>query len=75
MRSVRNWTRMEIRLESLANSVEKLVVDKDRVHNEIVAREQEVHNEMLSQMREDRNATNLRLRWLEEHLWNRNHGS
>jgi LPS O-antigen subunit length determinant protein (WzzB/FepE family) len=29
------------------------------------------HIEMQTQMREDRNATNQRLRWLEENLWMR----
>jgi hypothetical protein len=44
------------------NGIEKdlkdLVEDKEKSHNEIYI-----------QMREDRNATNLRLRWLEENLW------
>jgi hypothetical protein len=46
--------------DTLIKAVQKLVEDKDKVHAE-----------MIMQMREDRNATNIRLRWLEENMWNR----
>lgn len=58
VRGAIKWTRVESKLESLVLSVDKLVKDKDTVHNEIIA-----------QMRDDRKATDRRLRWLEEHLW------
>jgi hypothetical protein len=52
------WTRVEERLQEMVRSMGKLVEDKDKVHAAI---QQEI--------RDDRAATNLRLRWLEEHLW------
>lgn len=55
---VRQWTRQEDKLNELINDVGKLIQDKDRVHQE-----------MYRQMREDRLATDKRLRWLEENQW------
>lgn len=58
VRATVKWTRVEDRLNMVADDLKELVHDKDKVHQEIIA-----------QMREDRNATNRRLRWLEENLW------
>jgi hypothetical protein len=63
IRIVVKWTKTEARLEDLADDMKKLVNDKDRIHTE-----------MLGQMREDRAATDRRLRWLEEYLWWRGGG-
>ena len=52
------WTNAIDRLEVIEKHVKEVVDDKNRVHRE-----------MLDQMREDRNATNDRLRWLEQNLW------
>lgn len=52
------WARTEERLEELMQSVKQLVLDKDTVHKEIIVT-----------MREDRSATDRRLRWLEETVW------
>lgn len=52
------WTRTEGTLTGLAEDMRTLVQDKDKVHAE-----------MYRTMREDRAATDRRLRWLEEHLW------
>lgn len=52
------WATMETKLGGLIERVEKLVQDKESTHRD-----------MLAQMRSDRDATNQRLRWLEEHLW------
>jgi len=60
-RGAMRWATVEHRLEDLVDDVKKLVADKDRVHTE-----------MLTTIREDRAATDKRLRWLEEHLWKRN---
>ena len=57
------WTRTESNLTDLVEDVKQLVTDKDRVHGE-----------MYKTMREDRAATDRRLRWLEENLWNRRRG-
>lgn len=38
----------------------------------LVGNEDKIHAELIAQMREDRAATNRRLRWLEENLWKRN---
>jgi hypothetical protein len=58
IRTIQKWTRVEDKLEDLVTDVKQLVIDKDRVHLEIN-----------TQIREDRTATDRRLRWLEEHLW------
>ena len=57
-RMTARWSRIEGDLKHLAEDMGELVRDKDKVHAE-----------MLTQMREDRSATDRRLRWLEEHLW------
>jgi hypothetical protein len=59
IRATVKWTRVETRLDEIARDLTQLVADKDKTHSE-----------MIQQMREDRNATNLRLRWLEEQKWN-----
>lgn len=53
-----NSTRQADKIEELAKDLHELVDDKDKVHER-----------MYSQMREDRQSTDRRLRWLEEHLW------
>jgi hypothetical protein len=58
VRGAIKWTRVETKLSEVADDLKQIVIDKDKVHQE-----------MLSQMREDRDATNLRLRWLEENQW------
>lgn len=60
-RAAMKWTRVEDQLNNVADDLKALIVDKDKTHAE-----------MLQQMREDRNATNRRLRWLEENVWNKN---
>jgi len=60
LRIVVKWTRTEAKLERIADDLKELVADKDKTHNE-----------MLTTMREDRAATDRRLRWLEENLWKR----
>jgi outer membrane murein-binding lipoprotein Lpp len=60
VRISQKWTRSEDKLEQIASDMSDLVIDKDKVHQELV-----------NQMREDRNATNLRLRYLEENFWRR----
>ena len=45
--------------EQLLKSVENLIRDKDQVHKDII-----------NQMADDRKATDRRLRWLEENVWN-----
>lgn len=52
------WTQVEDKLQNICDKVESLVKDKDQVHRE-----------MIQTMREDRSATDKRLRWLEENLW------
>ena len=60
VRVVTKMTRMDDRLGEAVKDLAALVKDKDRVHAELY-----------QQMREDRAATNIRLRWLEEHAWGR----
>lgn len=63
IRATIKWTRVESRLDEIANDLVALIKDKDQAHIEI-----------LTAMREDRQATDKRLRWLEEHLWNQGKG-
>lgn len=51
-------TKNQDKLASLEDDIRALVADKDKVHAKLY-----------EQMREDRNATNQRLRWLEENVW------
>lgn len=51
-------TKNQDKLFSLEQDMHDLVADKDKVHSRLY-----------EQMREDRNATNQRLRWLEENVW------
>lgn len=60
IRGAIKWTRVESKLDNVVSELREIVNDKDKVHLEIYA-----------QMREDRAATDRRLRWLEEHLWRR----
>lgn len=59
-RGIVKWTRTEDKLDQLITDVDKLIRDKDNTHQA-----------MLTQMGEDRKATDRRLRWLEENVWNR----
>jgi hypothetical protein len=58
LRVVIKWTKTEAKLEALAQDMRELVEAKDKIHRE-----------MYTTMREDRAATDKRLRWLEENLW------
>lgn len=58
VRGAIKWTRVESKIDHAISELGSIVADKDRVHQEIY-----------TQMREDRAATDRRLRWLEEHLW------
>ena len=60
IRIIIKLTKAEDKLTQVVEAVEQLIEDKEKVHVE-----------MYRQMRDDREATNKRLRWLEEHLWNR----
>jgi hypothetical protein len=55
VRGVVKWTRTEDRLSELVTDVKTLVDDQDKVHTA-----------MLEQMRTDREATDRRLRFIEE---------
>ncbi len=55
VRGAIKWTRTEDKLSQLVDDVRQLMQDKDRVHAE-----------MLAQMRLDRDATDKRLRFIEE---------
>lgn len=59
----RKQQQIEDKQVELIKNMEKLIADKDAVHREII-----------QTIREDREATNKRLRWLEENLWNTRRG-
>lgn len=54
------WTRVESKLEELTNDIRELVADKEKTHAA-----------MIDTMSKDRDATDRRLRWLEENIWKR----
>lgn len=58
IRGAVKWTRVESKLDNVVSELRQIVENKDKVHAE-----------MLGQMRDDRAATDRRLRWLEEYLW------
>lgn len=60
IRGAVRWTRVEEKLDSAVAELKQIVHDKDKVHTVI-----------FEQMKEDRAATDKRLRWLEEYLWRR----
>lgn len=57
-RAAIRWKGIEDKLDEAVRDLKSIVDDKNKVHSEIVA-----------QMREDRSATDRRLRWLEENIW------
>lgn len=59
IRLIIRWSKMESALSSLTKDVSDLVRNKEATHTA-----------MLDTMREDRKATDRRLRWLEENVWN-----
>lgn len=59
IRLVIRWSKMESSLATLTMDVSELVRQKEATHNA-----------MLDTMREDRKATDRRLRYLEERVWN-----
>jgi hypothetical protein len=61
VRIVQKATRLEGNQERISNSLISLVQDKEKIHAA-----------MLDQMKDDRRATDIRLRWLEEHYWKTN---
>lgn len=63
IRGAIKWTRVESKLDHAIDELKSISYDKDRVHMEIY-----------TQMREDRAATDKRLRWVEEHIWNNKRG-
>jgi hypothetical protein len=60
LRRAADTATMRNQLAMVIRDLDKLVADKDATHKEILA-----------QMREDRRATDTRLRWLETNLWAR----
>lgn len=69
IRGAIKWTRVEDKLEQLIARVDTIVADKDKIHSELVATMRDDRRMVADQMRMDRDATDKRLRWLEEHLW------
>lgn len=58
VRGAIRWAKVESKVDALIEQVKELVINKDKTHLY-----------MAEMMREDRAATNTRLRWLEENLW------
>lgn len=60
VRGSAKWTRVEAKLDNVIDDVRDLVINKDQVHLVI-----------MQTIKDDRAATDKRLRWLEEFLWKR----
>lgn len=58
IRGAIKWTRVEDKLTQAISRLDDLVRDKETTHAA-----------MLQQMSDDRKATDLRLRWLEQNVW------
>lgn len=71
VRGATKWTRVEAKLDHAVDQLKKIVEDKDKTHHEIYDQLTRNTQEVYAQMREDRVATDRRLRWLEEFLWKR----
>lgn len=63
VRGSAKWTRVEAKLDNVIDDVRDLVINKDQVHLVI-----------MQTIKDDRAATDKRLRWLEEFLWKRGNG-
>lgn len=57
-RGIVKWTRVEDKLNELVQDMKQVVADKDATHRDLI-----------NQMGKDRDATDRRLRWLEENTW------
>jgi low affinity Fe/Cu permease len=73
IRGVVKWTRAEERLSDLVDKVAVIAIEKEKAHSEVLtlishnkANDGETHRELLEQMRIDREATDHRLRFIEE---------
>lgn len=65
VRGAIKWTRIEGKIDAANEKI-------DRTQTELahfVADKERAHTLIYEQMKDDREATNRRLRWLEEHLW------
>lgn len=70
-RAIVKWTRTESRLDHIAETLDRLMRDKDETHRQIVKQMAENMAAIQQQMKDDRQATNDRLTWLEHNLWNK----
>lgn len=76
------WSRTDTAFKQSAKSIEKLVADNKEEHsklsgamNEIVQQQGDIHREIYEQMRHDRDATDRRLRFIEEYWMKRGQGN
>lgn len=72
IRGAVKWTKVEDKLGQVADKIGDLVKDKDKTHSDLLAAindkqagNDKIHSEMLEQMRQDRDATDRRLRYIE----------
>jgi hypothetical protein len=75
IKAIIKTTTMEVKLGAIAESLERIVRDKDRVHAEILAQIKEDRIAMLASIKDDRAANNKRLLYLEHEVWPRSKGS
>lgn len=73
IRGAMKWTHVEDKLGVLVDKISEIVTDKEKVHSDLLQQmgedrksSNDVHREILEQMRLDRDATDRRLRYIEE---------
>lgn len=64
------WATMETSLKGLMDRVEKLVQDKDSTHRDMLSQMRTDRETFASSLRQMLDSLNIRVRYLEEHVWN-----
>lgn len=72
IRSAIKWARLESKVEEVIKDVRELVDNKDKTHKEIIESMERSYSSLINQISFDRDATNKRLRYLEENYWGKN---
>lgn len=82
IRGAIKWTKTEEQVKQLVSSIAELVIDRKEADQKmadqiqrVVEDQGKIHNEMYEQMRLDRDATDRRLRFIEEYWMRRGQGT
>lgn len=69
IRSAVKWARLESKVEEVVTDLKELVDNKDTTHREIVNNMEKMYTALINRMSSEREATDKRLRYLEERYW------